>query len=118
MPTNNPTTQTLPTTNIPTHSHVNTTGTTASPGYYVTTTNGWVTSMADLQIRGQTSNPMSVQTPSPLLGRSGKQAFMLHPDWRIEADWRELMTMKDEYLAGNAPQHAWAAALWLARNTR
>lgn len=54
----------------------------------------------------------------PLLGRTGTPAFMLHPDGRIDANWHELMAMKNEYLAGTAPQYAWAAALWLARNTR
>lgn len=112
--------QTLPINQIPTHSHGYSGGIVASGGLtgtsgMVNTTSGWVT-VGDVYVVG--GNPTRTPTPSPLPGRNGKPAFMLHPDGRIDADWRELMAMKDEFLAGNAPQHAWAAALWLARNTR
>lgn len=67
---------------------------------------------------------LAVLGPMPLRGRDGKPAFSLHPDGRVEANWHELMAMKDEFLkqpkGGEWPPlaNAWAAALWLARNTR
>lgn len=120
---NNPQTQTLPVGSIPSHSHgigghgiLGTTGQAGAPAG--ASLAGWITVNAQEFCAGvPTAVVRRELTPSPLSGRAGKQAFMLHPDGRIEADWRELMAMKDEYLAGNQA-YAWAAALWLARNTR
>jgi len=86
---------------------------------YVPDGNGGLKVVTGVAVSPETS-VLSIPTvsPSPYLGRTGAPAFMLHPDGRIEANWHELMAMKNEYVAGTAPHYAWAAALWLARNTR
>lgn len=62
--------------------------------------------------------------PRPIIIRAdNRDIYTLHIDGRVEADWLEIMKLKDRFLTGDYPPSevttfALCAALWLAKNAR